>query len=233
MISDIVALCEFILNRRNNRREATKDILEDFVDPVFSLYKVVHDDYLQTFRKYQDQIESNNPLDLNLIITEIEQDSLFSQNLIDELSASLALEDELLGELLEDINNYLKSPQIFLYSTVRPWSNVKRKSLIELLRWIDQATPEILIKTGLFDDVQNTALTLRDSISSIEAAMRFSGSENYVIGHNEDNLNQADNIIYETVKRYLALQCINLIVKETHENHAKVVNSYWQLKIKL
>lgn len=232
MVGDIVALCEFILNRRNNKQEATKNLIEDFVDPVFSLFKVVHNDYLQTFRKYHDQIESNNPLDLNLIINEIEQDSLFSQNLIDELSASLSLENELSRELLEEIDNYLKSPKILFYSTIQPWSNVRRSSLLALLYWIDKATPEIIISTGLFDDVQNTGLTLRGFVSSIEGAIRFSESQNFQINCNQYDLNQSENTINE-IKRFLALQCINFIVKETQENNTQVVNKYWQLKIKI
>lgn len=222
MFRDIIALIQLIRDLLKNRREIEKNFIEDFADPVFSLYKVVHDDYLQTFRKYYDQIESNNLLNLTSTINEIKQDSLFSQDLIAELMAITSIEDELLGGLLESICSYLKSPNILLHSTIQPWSNVKRQSLIELLDWIDKATPEMLLNTGLFDDIQKTSLTLRDSISSIEAARRFSHLD---LSSDQDDLNQVVNAI-STIKQFLALQCLGFVIEETQKNNINVVHKY-------
>lgn len=243
MIGDIIALIEFIKNQREKKTEIQRNLIEDFVNPVFSLFKKVHDDYLTTFRKYQDAIESSNTLQLSLIIEEIKKDSLFSKNLRYELLASLSAENQLLSEFISEIDKYLKFPGILIYKSIQPWSNLRRDSLIEILSWIDGLTPEIITGSGLYNEIQNFTQNQRSRfgqsridatslVSSLELTIRNTNLEVSMMDINENDLRQAQEKIND-IKRYLAIQCIDFIVKETQENYNFVVNSYWRLKLEV
>jgi hypothetical protein len=180
-----------------------------------------------------------------LIIQEIEKDSLFSENLRRKLSASLSVKNDLLSEFVREINTYLKSPIIILYQTTQPWSNVRRNSLIQILSWIDKLTPEIVISSGLLNDIQNVIQNKRVNLGhastdvksqyliySLELTLRnpdFQSSQNNI----SDNDLAKVNLKLMEIQRYLAIQSINLLVKETQENYGSVSDSYWQLKLEV
>jgi hypothetical protein len=242
MVGDIIALAEFIEKWVGKKTEVKRNLIEDFVDPVFSLFEKIHDDYLTTFRTYQDKIKSSNPLNLSAIIQEIERDSLFSENLRHKLSASLSVKNDLLSEFVQEIDTYLKSPQIILYQTTQPWSNVRRNSLIQILGWVDRLTPELIISSGLLNDIQNVIqnkiVRLGQSSSdpksqyliyNLELTIRNPDFQSSEINISESELAEIKPKLLE-IQKYLAVQCINLLIKETQENYNSVVDSYWRLK---
>lgn len=244
MFGDIIGLITLIKELIGLKTENDRNFIEGFVVPAFSLFNKVHDDYLQAFRKYQDKIESSNPLDLSLIIKEIERDSLFSQNLRDELSANLFTENDSLSNFVTEIYKYLKYPETIFCQTMQPWSNVRRDSLIEVLNSIDRLTPKMIVVSGLLNDIENILQNTRINsgqtridntpeylISSLEIKIKSSYAEISRTNIGEEALLKANDKIDE-VKRYLGVECINFIVRETNDNYRLVANAYRQLKFK-
>jgi hypothetical protein len=240
MFGDIIGLITLIKELIGLKTENDRNFIENFVVPAFSLFNKVHDDYLQAFRKYQDKIDSSNPLELSLIIKEIERDSLFSQNLRDELSANLSTKNDSLSEFVSEIYKYLKYPETIFCQTMQPWSNVRRDSLIEVLHSIDRLTPEMIVVSGLLNDIENILQNPRINrigntpeylISSLEIKIKSSHAEISRTNLSEEALLKANDKIDE-IKRYLAVECINFIVGETNDNYRFVANIYRQLKFK-
>lgn len=86
MIGDLIALTEFVLNRGEKIKESRKEFFNNFVDPAYSQFKLIHEDYLKSFQKYRDLIRhSNEPLNLeHQVITEIRQDHISTRNIRQE-----------------------------------------------------------------------------------------------------------------------------------------------------
>jgi hypothetical protein len=242
MLKDIIALIQLIMNFEEKGSAKQRNLMVDFVDPVFSLFKKVNDDYVVTFRKYKDEVESSNPLQLSSIVRLIQEDSVFSQNTRDELSNSLPVQNTLLSEFISEISRYLDFPKIACSQAIQPWSNVRRSGLIDILKKIDQLTPEMIANTLLIDDINNVIQSQK---------IRLRGAKNYETL--EYLLTSLDRIIIDDkykkmlsvslgsnelemtaeIKRYLSIACIDFIIQETQDNFSSVSNSYWQLKFKL
>ena len=242
MLGDIISLINFIKDMEKEPIENDNIMIKNFVDPVFCLLKEVNDNYLKTFRSYQDRIESSNPLELDLIIREIEKDRLFSRHLIDELQTSLSIDNDIANDFIRKIYEYINSPNRILSEAMYPWSNIRRNSLIKLLQGINELTPNIIINSGLLNEIENQDTNIVQAkvndpleylIYSLEITMRCSYPPETDMSVNDRN--QATNISYKLndIKKYLAIQCINFIVKKTQENYALVATSYWQLKIRV
>lgn len=231
MIGDIIALWEFILNQLQDREEDKKKLIEDFIDSVSSDFEKVHDNYIKTFRIYQNKIESSISIDFSSVINEIEKDSLFSEHLRSKLTVNIDVNNNLLNEIVRAIKNYLQSPGILLCDRIEPSSNVKRNSLIEVLRWIDIATPENLTDNGLlrlYNDIQNPDVMPENLIYRLDDAISNSHPEISPVNPNADELIQAQNRVDE-IKKFLALQCITFIIKDTQKNYNLVREKCQQL----
>jgi hypothetical protein len=242
MIKDIISLIQLIMNLEEKDSTKQRSLMVDFVDPVFSLFKKVNDDYMVTFRKYKDEVELNNPLELSLIVKLIQEDSLFSQNTRDELSNSLAVQNTLLSEFIFEIAKYLDFPKIACSQAIQPWSNVRRSGLIDILEKVDQLTPEMIVNTLLIDDINNVIqsqkIRLRSARNHETLEYLLTSLDRIIIDDRHKKLSPTslgDNALEMTVeiKRYLAIACIEFIIQETQDNFSSVSNSYWQLKFKL
>ena len=77
------------------------------------------------------------------------------------------MENESLSEFISAIGKYLKYPNVLTYQSIQPWSNVKRESLIEILCWIDELTPEIIISSGLFNDNKHEVKSILSRLREI------------------------------------------------------------------
>lgn len=237
MIGDMIALLKLLKEITNKKEE---DKLE-FTKEIFFLFKKVHEDYLMTFRKYQDEIESSNPLKLSSIIKEIEEDSLFSQNLRDELSDMLIRENnDSPSKFIVEILKYLKYPETIFRHTIQPWSNCRRNSLIETLYLIEKLTYEVIVVSGLLSDIQNSRLeigrpridnTPEHLILNLDLIIRNHSSESFLSDISKEKKYEIDKKLDE-IKRYLAVECINFIIKETQQNYRLIANTHWQLKFK-
>jgi hypothetical protein len=241
VITDIIALIEFIEERLIRRRtQNQRNIIEDFVNPVFLLFEKVHNDYLETFHEYKTQIRSISPLRLTLTIEEIERDRLFSDNLRAELLSTLSAEHNLVNEFLLEINEYLESPRVFFSNSSQPWSNTRRNGLIEILNWIDNLTPELAIDSGLVGEFKNSVSDKRN----LDISGKIFSSLQLTIRSSEYEINQINDPDYQTyvnevgiqldeIKRFLAIQCIDFILNQTKENFNLVVQSYWRIKMEV
>jgi hypothetical protein len=242
MLKDLVSLIQLRMNLKDEELAKNRNLMVDFVEPVFSIFKKVNDDYIVTFRKYKDEIESNNPLELSLIVKLIQEDSFFSRNTRDELFNSLPVQNTLLYEFVHEIAKYLDFPSVACSQSIQPWSNVRRSGLIDILKKIDQLMPEMISNTLLIDDINNVIQSQK---------IRLRGTRNHetleyllvsldsIIIHDRHKKTSATSLYENTlemtveIKRYLAIACIEFIIQETQDNFSSVSNSYWQLKFKL
>jgi hypothetical protein len=242
MIKDLLALIQLKMSFEEKDSKKQRNLIDDFVEPVFAVFKKVNDDYVVTFRKYKDQIESNNPLQLSLIVQLIQADSLFSQHVRDELSSSLSPQNALLSEFVGGISRYLEFPSIACSQSLQLWSNIRRSGLIDILNKIDQLTPEMIANTLLIDDInsviQSQKIRLRGASNHETLEYLLASLDRIIIDDRYKKTsatNFSNNKLEMTVeiKRYLAIACIEFIIQETQNNFSSVSNSYWQLKFKL
>jgi hypothetical protein len=238
VIRDIIAFIDFIEERLRRRTENQRNIIKDFVNPVFQLFEKVHDDYLKTFYEYKEKIRSAKPLKLALIIEEIKKDKLFSESFRAELLSTLSAEDALINEFLLEINEYLESPKVFFSNSSQPWSNIRRDGLIKIFNWIDNLTPELVINSGLLGEIQNCV----NNKKTTDISGKIFSSLELTIRSSEYEINQINNPDYQIcvnrveiqldeIKKFLAIQCIDFILNQTQENFNLVVQSYWRVKI--
>lgn len=89
-----------------------KEKYNNYILPIWEAFKLVHKDYKESFIKYAERVEDGKSLD-DLII-EIQQDSVYSQDLRDELSniINVLTEEELKNEKL---SLFLRGIRSYLY----------------------------------------------------------------------------------------------------------------------
>jgi hypothetical protein len=104
MIGDIIALIELVINRSEKIKESRKEFFNDFVEPAYSQFKSVHEDYLKSFQRYRELIKhSNEPLSLeHKVIAEIRQDHINTRNIRQELlNVSEVIDNQFQGDYFE------------------------------------------------------------------------------------------------------------------------------------
>ncbi|MBD2564554.1 MULTISPECIES: hypothetical protein [Nostoc] len=235
MIAEIIALVDFIFNRSDKFKENKQNYLDNFIEPVFSQFKIVHNNYLETFNNYRFEIESSRILDIKTIINKIKKDSLFSQNLRDELLAPI--ENKLDNDFIRAIYDYLQLPYfITQISTSYPLPNFQRENLIEVLEIVDQEIPEIIIGDLKLTEVKKIFKIdpnyggFAGSIRTYIAYYRY-GIEAERIQANYNDLEKVAREQNE-IKKILALECIDFLVKNIQGSYSYVVQNYWQEKSK-
>jgi hypothetical protein len=241
MVGDIIALVDLILNRRDKVKENKQNYLNNFIEPVFSQFKIVHNNYLETFNSYRSEIESSQKFNINIIVNKIKKDSLFSQNLRSELLAPLR--EELASEFISAIYNYLQLPYLIAHNSVISPANIARESLIRVLELIDQLTPEVIIRELEISDIEELFLPLEISnpgytktkfiIDSI--SLNFVGGNvdlEAVISNKSNDLEKVTRE-QDEIKKILALGCIDVLVNQIQESYSHVVQIYWQQKSKI
>lgn len=240
MLGDIKILIDLIEKIWKRQEKNKQKLLEESVEPIFSAFKTVHDGYLNSFDNYLNQIKASEPLDLLPIIHEIEQDKLFSQDSLIRLSAYVKQfqEQDSLSEFISLIEQYLQSPVILLNETLFPWSNVRRSSLIKILYGIDQLTLEMIVASGLLDEVKNQSTAFDQKrieansqlLSSLEYTLKNYNLENSLIENSGDGTIVDSQISLNNNKKYLAIKCIYFIIQDTQERYSTIYEQYLQLK---
>ncbi len=113
MIVDIVdKLIDRCIQLVRYKKEVSKSLFNDYVQPIQSDLEAVHRDYLDTFRKYREMIKAPKP-PLNPrhpVLDSIKSDAVFNAQLRMKIHGVMAAaSDPLLGDFIKSIWNYFYS----------------------------------------------------------------------------------------------------------------------------
>lgn len=83
IVNDILSFIKFLKEQKKEKKELDNQYLNDYITPLWNKFKEIHQDYKSTFKAYSETILSGKELDQ--IINEIKNDSLYSSDLRTEL----------------------------------------------------------------------------------------------------------------------------------------------------
>jgi hypothetical protein len=89
MIELVLKLIEKCIELVKRREEVTAKLFDNFVNPAFHDFDLVHRNYLDSFKHYREMLMDTEP-ELNRahpILSELRQDALFSEDLRAKLRA--------------------------------------------------------------------------------------------------------------------------------------------------
>jgi hypothetical protein len=147
MIIDLIdKLVDRCIQLVKEKKEISKSLLSDFVEPAYAQFDEVHKNYLETFRAYRDSLKGRNS-SLPVLIDKIKEDNLFSDNQRSKLwSLAELCKDPLLGSFVQAIYEYLTNPYDFIpdrngvkerHTASQRW----RTTLLGTLEMIDPKKP--------------------------------------------------------------------------------------------
>jgi hypothetical protein len=240
----IIAFIELIISGKQEFREINRKFVEEFLDPVFSRFKSVHENYLQTFRDYRNRIQDNQELYLNEIIQKIREDSLFSRDLRSDLMESLKIENKKFSSFIDSIENYLLYPWETLDIGISRGANYPRISLIEALERIESLDPSTVKKANIIDLVnwsidppkQQNQEDIPKQVTEYYLSPTFIVDEFTGFGgirpfrNISSNSDQIDDTLCKEIKRYLATRCVDFIVEAIQYKYKLVTKQYWKIK---
>lgn len=224
MIELFLKLIDKCISLVKARQEQDKGFYTDFVAPAFADFEMLHKDYLDSFRRYRDVIETTNlPLNAEHSIFEmVRNDSLFSDNLRSKLR-------EMYGQFAR---SGLPEMNIFMYSVLRYLTYIVNITgrLHSSVRAITQTE-----KVKLLADLDAASI----SKDSPEESIRFSPAEAdgranfprwfFTIGLKD--IVEAN--LPEQEKRKSALQLVSQNVRLIQYNYRRVIHAHAQLKKRL
>ena len=83
-ISELINLIELTRILVSRKSQLDKEYFDNFVEPIWVAFVKVHDDYMNSMKEYYDFLSDENTK-ISVIISKIENDSLFTTNLRGEL----------------------------------------------------------------------------------------------------------------------------------------------------
>ena len=136
MLDLFLKLIEKFVDLQKRREETNKALFKDLILPAFSDFEIVHKDYVESFKRYRDLIETTEePLsDKHVVLRLIQKDSLFTEHLRtkawghDELYS-----DKIFGGFAIAIFKYLFCVTDNDSSLTDPRSNPRRRRLSDEL----------------------------------------------------------------------------------------------------
>ena len=211
----------------------------------------MHANYLETFASYRNEVEKSK-LDIEGLISKIQNDSSFTQNLRSNVTNALDFNNEAVRDFVSAIQEYILFPEESLNISVTPYSNVPRISLIMALRQLqDQAFTEnstvnliALVKESLAPQNPHTfdlpSVPPKPPSYLVEQLMSFSGLAD--IKTRSQTLEQDNKSIESShlsveqkavMQKYLACRYVDFIIQTLNERYDAVVRQYWKTKLKL
>lgn len=114
MMDTILQLVDRCIALLDKRESVNKVVYAEFIAPLFQDFEVLHRDYLNSFRRYEDTIlTSSSSLDLtHPALAQIRKDSIYSHNLRAKISSESVAnaysgKDPNISELISEIYKYL------------------------------------------------------------------------------------------------------------------------------
>jgi len=172
MIDLVFSLIDRLIQLVEHHQKVQKDMFEDFVEPIFSEFEKVNNQYLESFRKYREMVRSSEKLDNSHPIFSVVEDEILMTSAqrvkLEELSRFS--DDPLYGAFISSIQYYMtgniESAEFFIGFDKIPddqevQSNIFRSSFL-------QGLGEIAASASSESDKKQLALeSLRYLISSL------------------------------------------------------------------
>lgn len=230
MISDGIALVEFISNQFSKVQGKKDKQLEQFVEPAYSKLQAIHEDYIKGCRKYWESIRYDQPLNIMKVVNEIEQDIRFAphESRIEILS-SIQSDEPLFQEFITSIHRYLmgqsKAVRTQMIFDIPP--NRRTGMKISLLKRLDT-----LSKVKFPISTEEIARLRRGKIYLLQVGYHMELEPDNPLRNISNNPEEAMNSFDEYI-RYLSLAYVDCLIAILQRDYAKVSDSYWALKRKL
>jgi hypothetical protein len=110
MIIDLVdKLADRIIQLLTLRKQQRKDLLQNYVSPVFAEFEQLHAAYLESFARYRETIQKTDDHDwIQALRSTLERDNLFTAGSRSKvMQLAQAERDESLGPFIAEIRDYL------------------------------------------------------------------------------------------------------------------------------
>lgn len=173
MLDIFLKLIDRCIELGKRREQVNRELFNDFVTPAFSDFEKLHENYIDSFIKYRNLLlddrvhfDRNHP-----ILTELENDALFSGNLRTKAYSLKEMEDDpIIGEFIKSIASYIEgvtiNPLIGYRSELDASSErLERLGIANVIReGFNNGILEILHRFRPDDENRNSALELLDEI---------------------------------------------------------------------
>lgn len=219
----IVELVDKLIDRSiqliKHHQETRRNLLEDFVNPVFSEFESVHENYLECFQKYRDIIKSSdNP---RSVIHEIEKDHLFTEGQRRKLiELSDFSEEPMVGGFVDAIGSYLIGKYYYIFGFENKYTNWPRRGLLQGLK-------------NVYSSYTGNPEPQEIQRKMTEAVQQFKIER---IRKTDNALNQKGRNIFDAETNYetaSALYMLDSLVEEMQSRYIIVTSEYIKLKKKL
>lgn len=130
-------LAKLILSGIDGSREERRRFFSKFVEPVYSEFEAIHEDFLIKFdQEYRQLILSpTHPLDLNHpLLARVAQDSRSTQHVRDKILKIGNFDDKITGDFYQAISSYLLDAYLSLDNPTVKFSNAPRSTFLKILR---------------------------------------------------------------------------------------------------
>lgn len=156
MIVDIIdKLIDRCIQLVRHKEEVHRRLYDDFVHPVHLDFEAVHQDYLDTFRRYREMVKAPET-SLNAehpVLDALEEDAVFNAKLRVRIGGMISsATDPLLGDFIRSISEYFfwvgvgTDDLIFKDSNFGDGPNVARQQTLESLRNIFDSEDKAEVK---------------------------------------------------------------------------------------
>jgi len=223
MIQDLIGkLASIVGEMIIYNRESKRKLFYDFIDPAFSFFEEIHEEYLISFKKYRKLILSSKcPLtEDSPIFGIIEEDSLFSKNTRSRINGMTnVLSDD------DNLNNFIYSINFYLL-------------LVGRGRTIDELNSNAIRKDLIGNLKMIFALNMNsDKYVWRRIMFRLSISYNELLNETEVgqvcrnfNIDVIDSLKIEKLKAHLAIYSLDKCIEGMQDRYAIVNDEYNKLK---
>ena len=112
MLIDIIdKLIDRIIQLAEWKKQSRKNLFNDFINPIFIEFEVVHNDYLDSFRHYRSLLRSSS-VSLDSVCDTIKEDNIFTENRRNRLKelANAGNDATITRPFINSIIQYLTDP---------------------------------------------------------------------------------------------------------------------------
>jgi hypothetical protein len=148
MIMDLIdKLIDRCIQLVKHKQEMDRNLLANFIDPIYSSFEEIHREYLTSFRGYRQLLKDSNQT-LSLVIDRIKEDRLFNEGQRQKLYfLSNFSTDKAFGSFIDKIHEYLVNPYDFMDTPDGHHRDMLRQrwrgTLIETLQHYARPAPDI------------------------------------------------------------------------------------------
>ncbi|HXQ33278.1 MAG TPA: hypothetical protein VN843_04575 [Anaerolineales bacterium] len=114
VVNELLSLFEIARKLASRKAELDRNYFDEFIQPLWDKFVEIHNNYKTTFQEYTKLATENNDGDISSIIEQIRQDSMYSEDLRNELrsmvnnvpSAFPKTSNQFLDQFLKALSGY-------------------------------------------------------------------------------------------------------------------------------